>query len=362
MTKRHCSGGIIVVVSSLGLACTEPGEDPSSDGSTGADVASTGQPASGDGSSTSVGASSSGAADSGSSEASTGDDSGDDTTGEVVCPTEPVLDVVFAEVPGIDPNLLSLDVYPAGTGQPSPMLVMVHGGGWVTGDKESVSPGFLGFFEQEGITVVNTNYRLIGDAGSPDATWADQPTDVAAAIAWAVDNADALCIDVERVALMGHSAGAHLVALVATDNAYLGAHGLDVTLLDGVVPLDVSAYDIPFAIDNGPDLGVPSSPMNLSAIFTNDPAQQVAASPITHVSADAGHPAFFIVWAPIFNGLEQTLSQVESERFAEALLAAGVDAEVFGSLDDDHSTLAGQFGQPGDEPTDQVREFLQSVL
>lgn len=286
--------------------------------------------------------------------------SGDATGRPAPCPTEPQLDVVFAERPGIDPSLLSLDVYPAPGDGPAPAVVFVHGGGWVIGDKSGIAtaPFALDFFADEGFSVVSTNYRLITDPGSPNATWDDQPTDVAAAVAWVSEHADELCIDAERIVLIGHSAGAHIVALVGSDGSYLEAEGLGLSSLSDVVSLDVNAYDIPWAIDNAASHGLPSSSMSLQQIFTMDRAQHVAASPISHLDATQNHPSFLVVWAPVFQGIEQTLSQAASERFVDALLDIGADAAVVGSLDDDHGTLAARLGMPGHPPTEAIRTLL----
>ena len=290
----------------------------------------------------------------GGSSSSGGDDdpaSSSSSTGVTGCPEAPLLDAVF------DPEeALALDLYPAPGDGPVPLVVFVHGGGWVEGDKSSIGTAdALDFFADEGIAVASVNYRLV-----PAAPWSAQPTDVAAAVAWLVEHADELCLDAERIALFGHSAGAHLVALVATDGDYLGAHGLDPADLRGVIPMDVNAYDIPWAIEHGAEHGVPTAAQNLTAVFTADAAQQVDASPITHVQSP-GAP-FLIIWAPEFHELEQTLSQVASERFAAALQDAGVEASTYGALDDNHASLVGQFGQPGDQPTERIRAFLRSRL
>ena len=289
------------------------------------------------------------------------DDAGGETGDRVPCPTEPMFDIAFAEHTDIDPNLLSLDVRPAPGDGLAPAVVFVHGGGWMIGDKSGIETGAfaLDFFADEGVTLVTTNYRLINDEGSPNATWSDQPADVSAALAWVSGHADELCIDRDRIILIGHSAGAHIAALVASDRAYLGAHDLDVSMLKSVVPLDVNAYDIPWAIENAAEHGLPSSSMSLQEVFTMDPEQHVAASPISHLDASIDHPPFLVVWAPVFQGVEQTLSEAASERFADALLAVGAEAEVLGSLEDDHSSLASQLGRRGHPPTEAIRALLQ---
>jgi arylformamidase len=64
-------------------------------------------------------------------------------------------------------------------------------------------------------------------------------------------NADKFGIDRSSVVLMGHSAGAHLSALVGSDPQYLRGAGLDFDDLSGVIPIDGAAYDVPAQMREG---------------------------------------------------------------------------------------------------------------
>ena len=107
------------------------------------------------------------------------------------------------------------DVYvstePPASLAPSPVIFFVHGGGWARGDKTNarvVEPKIAHWVEQ-GYVVISANYRMLP---TPVAQQAD---DVAAAIAFAQSQADLWGGDPKRFVLAGHSAGAHLVALVS---------------------------------------------------------------------------------------------------------------------------------------------------
>ena len=106
-----------------------------------------------------------------------------------------------------------LDFWPAqGVTAPAPLVVFVHGGGWQRGSKDNASgawkaPHYTGL----GYAYAAINYRLV-----PWATVEDEAADVAASLRYFIDRAAALAIDPHRIVLMGHSAGAHLVALVGT--------------------------------------------------------------------------------------------------------------------------------------------------
>jgi arylformamidase len=136
-----------------------------------------------------------------------------------------------------------LDVY-APTREKStslPVVIWVHGGGWRNGDKDNRSGTTLcKTWSQVGIVTVNLNYRL-----TPQVTHPAHVQDIAAGIAWVQANIAKHGGDPRRLFLLGHSAGAHLVALVATNPTYLKAHGLaPKTTLAGVMPIDTASYDL----------------------------------------------------------------------------------------------------------------------
>ncbi|MSV49425.1 MAG: alpha/beta hydrolase fold domain-containing protein, partial [Actinobacteria bacterium] len=144
----------------------------------------------------------------------------------------------YAQRSGVEPNLTSLDVYlPPGCG-PAPVLMWVHGGGWRRGDKSNGMKQKVAWAESLGAALVSVNYRLT----TPDSgvQWPDHGQDVAAAVAWVQQNGPAEGLDTTKLTLIGHSAGAHLVAIVATDPALLTTAGADPAKVSCVVALDFS--------------------------------------------------------------------------------------------------------------------------
>jgi acetyl esterase/lipase len=132
---------------------------------------------------------------------------------------------------GPDQPAQTLDFYPSAR-RPSPLVIFVHGGDWSGGDKGGTDR-LAGVLNQAGFNVASVNYRLI-----PKVRIADEAEDVARAGAFLLSNAGRLGIDKRRFALMGHSAGDHLVALVGTDMSYGRRAGLDMSRLAAVIPLD----------------------------------------------------------------------------------------------------------------------------
>ncbi|HEX8341163.1 MAG TPA: alpha/beta hydrolase [Tepidisphaeraceae bacterium] len=97
-----------------------------------------------------------------------------------------------------------LDVYRPAGGRPGPVAVVVHGGGWGSGDKRADVP-FIDALVAAGVVVFSINYRL-----APKHPWPACLDDVHAAVTWARRHAGQYGGDPARLALIGYSAGGHL--------------------------------------------------------------------------------------------------------------------------------------------------------
>jgi arylformamidase len=122
-----------------------------------------------------------------------------------------VRDIPYAGAPA-EPGQ-ALDLYlpeqDAGDREPRPVVLFVHGGAWRRGDKSMVGDKPAAFVGQ-GYAFASANYRL-ADTVSPR----EQAQDVAEAVRWLHGHGGEYGCDPNRIFLMGHSAGAHLVALVS---------------------------------------------------------------------------------------------------------------------------------------------------
>lgn len=101
------------------------------------------------------------------------------------------------------------------TDKPSPILVYVHGGGWVLGFRRWQGRILIRRLVRAGWVCVSVEYRL-----SPWATWPDHIHDVKRALAWVERMAPAWGADPHRIAISGNSAGGHLAALAALAPAH----------------------------------------------------------------------------------------------------------------------------------------------
>ena len=238
---------------------------------------------------------------------------------------------------------------------PHPVLLFVHGGAWVIGDKQAVGQKVA--FTGDGYAVASCNYRLLADPRRAKGTArssevatgvADQAVDVAAAIDWLADHADEFDLDAGRIVLSGHSAGAHLSALVATDPQYLAVHNRSPSGLAGVVLIDGAGYDVLQRLADASD----KQRRLFEYVFTKDPNTQRQLSPVTHAAAHAAPPVL------ILHVADRTESRRQSASLAEAMRAGGGEARIVPCEGKTHSSINRELGQPGDPATEEVRRFL----
>lgn len=177
---------------------------------------------------------------------------------------------------GPDPRQ-RFDVYLPAHMVGAPLIFFVHGGGWRRGDK--AAPGLMdnkqARWTAAGAVVVSTNYRLL-----PDADPLQQARDVALALAAAQSTVARLGGDPDQSVLIGHSAGAHLVALL--DASPQLAREAGARPWKGSILLDSAAVDV-VAIMSA------RHPPLYDAAFGDDPAQWRASSP-TQLLHAAGAP------------------------------------------------------------------------
>lgn len=246
----------------------------------------------------------------------------------------------------------SLDVYAPAEGKNLPVVVWIHGGGWRRGDKISGARGKPEMFNSRGFVLVAINYRFV-----PEVTIQQQTGDVAKAIRWGHDHAKEYGGDGESIFVMGHSAGAHLAALVCTDDQYLKAEGLSFNILKGCVPVDVSMYD---AVKQINFLSSSEGTKARAEMFVDtfgDEKSQRELSPRLHVTKEKLIPPFLILCCA---NRPETVAQ--SEAFAKTLNENGIAAKVHAAEGKDHGTINFELGKEGDKPTAALDEFLNGIL
>ncbi|TWU57045.1 Carboxylesterase NlhH [Rubripirellula tenax] len=204
-----------------------------------------------------------------------------------------------------------------------PAIIVVHGGGWMSGDKWTVE-GYAKLLAKQGFVVINMNYRL-----APAFKFPSQVDDVRAAMLWVKSSAKRWSIDLSRLGVFGYSAGGHLTALVAS-------------LADEPIERQTAASDWPASDERWKDLpkiraicvgGPPCDFRTLPVDNTTlayflggsrreKPGTYVAASPTAHASPD--DPV-----TQIIHGDNDIIVPIKtSKEFHAAQIAAGVDSRM----------------------------------
>lgn len=192
-----------------------------------------------------------------------------------------------------------LDVYaPSGLNGDAglPVIVFIHGGGWRAGDKAGYE--FAGrAFAARGFVTVVPNYRL-----SPAAHFPAFVEDGAAALRWVRANIAERGGDPDRIILVGHSAGAHIAALLAMDESWLGADRIAIAGWVGMA----GPYDF-----------LPFDSVSTIGAFGNAP-DPAATQPINFAS-EGDPPALLL-----HGSVDDTVRPIQSTRLEARLAAAGV--------------------------------------
>jgi acetyl esterase/lipase len=233
-----------------------------------------------------------------------------------------------------------MDVYLPQHLAEAPVIFMIHGGGWRRGDKAmgSVVTNKAARWLPLGYVVVSVNYRLAPQVGP-----LEQADDVALALAFAQSKADLWGADPARFVLMGHSAGAHLVALLAADPGIASRQHAQPWL--GTVALDSAAFDVVQIMER------PHFPL-YDPIFKDDPALWRAASPL-HRLANAPAPMLLVCSS------KRRDSCPQAQTFADKATALGGQVTVL-PVDLTHRGINLTLGQDG-AYTDSVESFLRSL-
>jgi acetyl esterase/lipase len=297
---------------------------------------------------------------------------------------EEVLDVAYRDDAKASPVRHQLDLFLPRGKKEYPVVVLVHGGVWMMGDNRCCglysTVGRL--LASQGIGAVLPNYRL-----SPGVRHPEHVRDLARAVAWTRKHIAEHGGNPERLYLLGHSAGAHLVSLLATDESYLTAEGLTSAAIKGVITAS-GVYRIPHGamdftvggwgtkalrleelyplrtdmspLPNLPFPGIPGRLDVYGPVFGDDPKERDKASPITHVVERATNrrdlPPFLIFTA------EHDLPTVPqgSEEFHQALVKAGCDARLVKVEKRNHSSLLFSAITPDDPAARAILDFIRA--
>jgi acetyl esterase/lipase len=177
-----------------------------------------------------------------------------------------------------------------------------------------------GRLAERGLVVVVPNYRL-----SPGVKHPEHVKDAARAFAWAHAHVKEYGGRPDQLFACGHSAGGHLVSLLAADETYLKAEGLSSADVKGVISISgvykVDEFDLTLSAGCAWG-GVRAEVRPFAPVFGDDPEALRQASPLTHVRA--GMPPFLLV----YGGLDHCPIRRTTKEFAAALEEKGCEVET----------------------------------
>ncbi|MCU0383042.1 MAG: alpha/beta hydrolase [Cyclobacteriaceae bacterium] len=261
--------------------------------------------------------------------------------------------IAYKQISGVDPNLLSLDVYHfENTSIKKPVVVYVHGGAWALGDKANSIDNKRNLFESVNYVFVSVNYRLSPANEELAANRIKFPVhnnDVADAVKWIFDNIGTYGGDANKIVLLGHSAGAHLVSLTGLSQQFLPARGIALTQLKGVASIDTEGYDVEAQVNDN----------NITYInaFGTNVNDLVAASPVQQIDNTKNYPPFFVA-------KRGSVTRINiANNFIQALTNAGVQVTTITASQYDHEGINDAIGAPGETAvTEPLLQFFESCF
>jgi acetyl esterase/lipase len=243
----------------------------------------------------------------------------------------PHTDIAYGDLPR-----QRLDIYlpDAPVSNPAPVVVFIYGGAWDSGTKADYR--FVGrTLAARGFVAVIPDYRVY-----PEVVFPGFVEDAAAAVAWTLGHVQRFGGDRSRLYLMGHSAGAHIAAMLALDGSYMRARGAAPPQLAGWIGL------------SGPYDFLPLKSRRLKQIF-GDPAPR-STQPIEFVTAGAP-PALLIT-----GDADTTVLPRNTARLSQRLREAGVAVREVVYPDVGHGRTVAAFSTLGNgvPVADEVARFV----
>ncbi|HSK12249.1 MAG TPA: alpha/beta hydrolase [Phnomibacter sp.] len=233
---------------------------------------------------------------------------------------------VTIENASLGPRKLLLDIYRPTYPGPHPAILMIHGGGWSSGDKRMQRPLAIELAKR-GYVAVCVEYRL-----SPEAQYPAAIHDIRQAIRFVRQHHQAYDADPAKIALSGCSAGGHLAALTGL-SAHSGKYsiaGEDTTvstLVQAVIDID-GVLDFTHPAESGKD----TDPTKISVgarwlgfTYAANPARWVEASPLTYADGKSPPMLFINSSIPRFHAGRDEVVQILKQHgiYAEIHTLAG---------------------------------------
>lgn len=252
-------------------------------------------------------------------------------------------DIPYSTIPGFRPLVVDIYVPPREAG-PRPLILFIHGGGWVGGHTRHSGPladfpATLAALAAEGFVVASLEYRLAGEAAFPA-----QLEDARAALAFLKGKAGHYGIDPARTGVWGGSAGGHLAALTALTCGAAVSRSGQAPQLDGSECVQAAAiwygvFDFAALAAGRPDGRDGAAALLLRCADDCGAQDYGLASPLTYL--DAGDPPFLLI-----HGEDDAVVPVAQSHLAETRMHnSGVPVEAIYIPGVNHSFIGAELEQ-----------------
>jgi acetyl esterase/lipase len=263
----------------------------------------------------------------------------DDSNGDQITGLSSYTDISY----GTEPSQ-KFDIYvPKNANVKVPLIIFVHGGAWIAGDKSDVS-AIAKLLANQGFVVINMNYRLL-----PTFTYPAPLEDMQMVLQWAKQNSEQYKIDTTHIGMSGHSAGGHLVALYAlTQEKDYIINGSRLPKVYAVAPM-AGGYTL-----EGIEITWKRENTIIAWLKTADP--QSLGLPVYQV--DSSDIVTFLV---VYGDQDTNSPPSQSTIFYDALSAEGVPAELKMYSGRNHLTLISGIPNNDQVAKDLVSFFNQNL-
>jgi len=265
-----------------------------------------------------------------------------------------VYDLSYWPSPEADPVKNRLDLF-LPKGKDWPLLVFVHGGEWISGDKSLKVMGSeiyrnIGrFFASQGIGTAVINYRLL-----PKVNWKSQILDVARAVAWLHANIRKYGGDPGRIFVMGHSSGAQLATRIALDPKPLASLKDSPNSLCGIIPVSGAGYDL----TDEETYELAKKEALFEKLFQRGDIPESLRRKLSPIKFANGKAPPFLIF---YSEKEEKELQDGSKKLDEALRQAGGSSQILEVPGEDHKTVVLSLSNPKLMPANAILVFLRTL-
>ena len=250
-----------------------------------------------------------------------------------------VRDIAYTEGGDYPEKTNRLDLYLPEGAKKFPVMIYLHGGALMLGDKSFEAHTGIRFVS-EGFGVVAVNYRL-----SPRVLHPAHIQDVASAFGWVYNNISKYGGDRENIFVAGHSAGGYLAALLAFDSKYLEDHGFSPASIKGAI--SISGF---FHVER-------VAPNRPKSVWGTERKGWLEASPSQYVNKNA--PPFLSLYA---DGDEEWRRRQCEEIVQELATTGHTHSQAHMIADRDHMTIWLSVNSDDDTGSKLMVKFMREVI